>query len=177
MKRKITLFTATAALSGAALVAAVFGDTSTASRLPTPRAAVVALRETALGNVLVDARGRTLYLFEKDKSGRSACTGACAAYWPPLLSPARARPGKGVRAALLGMTKRTDGRRQVTYAGHPLYTFTGDKKAGQTTGEGLVNFGAAWDVLAASGRAVEPTASDPGNDGGYGGYGGYGSGS
>ena len=71
------------------------------------------------------------------------------------------------------MTKRTDGKRQVTYAGHPLYRFIADQKAGQTNGEGLTNFGGAWDVVAASGRAVEPSASDSGGSGGYGGgYGG-----
>jgi predicted lipoprotein with Yx(FWY)xxD motif len=170
MKRKITLFIAAAALSGAALVAAAFGDTSSASPLRAPKGALVALRTTALGNVLVDARGRTLYLFEKDKQGRSACYGACATYWPPLFSNAKPRPGKGVRRSLLGVTKRSDGKRQVTYAGHPLYTFIADKKAGQTNGEGLTNFGAAWDVVAASGRPVEPAASDSGGTGG--GYGG-----
>jgi predicted lipoprotein with Yx(FWY)xxD motif len=175
MKRKITLFIAAAALSGATLVAAVFGDASSASPLRVSKGAIVALRSTTLGNVLVDARGRTLYLFEKDKQGRSACYGTCATYWPPLLSTAKPRPGKGVHASLLGVTKRTDGKRQVTYAGHPLYTFVADKKAGQTNGEGLTNFGATWDVVAATGRAVEPTTSDSGgSSGGYGGYGGYG---
>ena len=72
------------------------------------------------------------------------------------------------------MTRRADGKRQVTYAGHPLYTFAGDTKAGQTTGEGLTNFGASWDVVSASGRAVEPTTSDSGGTGnGYGGGYGY----
>ena len=125
-----------------------------------PKGALVALGKTALGKVLVDARGRTLYLFEKDKHGRSACYGACAAYWPPLLSPAKPRAGMGVRASLLGVATRTGGKRQVTYAGHRLYTFVGDTKAGQTTGEGSTAFGAAWDALAASGRSVEPAASD-----------------
>src|SRR4029077_2312170 len=147
MKRKITLFIAAAALSGAALVAAAFGDTSSAAPPQASKGTLVALGKTALGTVLVDARGRTLYLFEKDKRGKSACYGACATYWPPLLSPAKARPGSGVRAALLGVTRRADGKRQVTYAGHPLYTFAVDTKAGQTSGEGLKNFGASWDVV------------------------------
>ena len=127
-----------------------------------------------LGNVLVDGKGVSVYLFEKDKHGKSACYGACAAYWPPVLSTAKPRPGKGVRASLLGFTKRTDGKRQVTYAGHPLYTFVGDKRATQTTGEGLTDFGAAWDVVSATGRAVEPTTAGSGGTGnGYGGsYGG-----
>jgi predicted lipoprotein with Yx(FWY)xxD motif len=172
MKRKVTLFVAAAALSVAALIAAAFGDTSSAAPLHASKGALVALRSTALGNVLVDARGRTLYLFKKDRHGRSACYGACATYWPPLLSPAKPRAGTGVRASLLGVTKRTDGKRQVTYAGHPLYTFIADTKPGQTNGEGLTNFGATWDVVSASGRAVQPTASDSGGTGGYGG--GYG---
>jgi predicted lipoprotein with Yx(FWY)xxD motif len=174
MKRKITLFIAAAALSAAALVAAVLGDTSSASSQQPSKGAPVALGKTALGKVLVDARGRTLYLFENDKHGKSACYGACAVYWPPLLSTAKPRPGTGVRASLLGLTKRSDGKRQVTYAGHPLYTFVGDKRATQTTGEGLTDFGAAWDVVSATGRAVEPTTSDSSGTGnGYGGsYGG-----
>jgi hypothetical protein len=74
---------------------------------------------------------------------------------------------------LLGVTRRTDGKRQVTYAGHALYTFVGDTKAGQTTGEGSTAFGAAWDALAASGHAVEPAASDSSGSGQSGGGYGY----
>ena len=168
MKGKLTLFLAAAALSGASLATAAFGDTGSASSQRTSKGPVVALRKTGLGRVLVDARGRTLYLFEKDKRGMSACYGACATYWPPLVSHAKPRPGSGVRASLLGVTKRRDGTRQVTYAGHPLYTFIADKKAGQTTGEGLKNFGAPWDVVAANGRGVEPTSGSSGSGGGYG---------
>ena len=172
MNRKIVLLIAAATLTLATLSA--FADTSTASPRQASKGALVALGKTALGSVLVDARGRTLYLFDKDKHGRSACYGACATYWPPLLSSAKPRQEKGVRASLLGLTTRTDGKRQVTYAGHPLYRFIGDKEAGQATGEGLTDFGAAWDAIAASGRAVEPTTTDSGGAGsGYGyGYGG-----
>jgi predicted lipoprotein with Yx(FWY)xxD motif len=173
MRRKITLFVAAASLSAAVLVSAAFGDTSSAAPARAPKGALVGLGKTALGKVLVDARGRTLYMFEKDKGGKSACFGACATYWPPLLSPAKARSGSGVRASLLSVTRRTDGKRQVTYAGHPLYTFVGDTKAGQTTGEGSKAFGAAWDALAASGRAVEPAASDSSGSGQSGGGYGY----
>jgi predicted lipoprotein with Yx(FWY)xxD motif len=176
MKRKIALLIAAAVVSAAVLVTAAFGDTSSASSPRGSKGALVSIRKTALGNVLVDARGRTLYLFEKDKRGKSACYGACAAYWPPLASPARPRPGRGVRASLLGLTTRTDGRRQVTYAGRPLYTFVGDRRAGQTTGEGLTDFGGAWDAVAASGRSVERTAAASTGSGSASGYGGYGSG-
>jgi predicted lipoprotein with Yx(FWY)xxD motif len=130
----------------------------------------VQLRKTALGPVLVDARGRTLYLFEKDRTGTSECDSSCAKFWPPLVTRTTPHAGKGVHQSTLGVTRRHDGRRQVTYAGHPLYTFFGDKSAGKTNGEGLTDFGAEWYVLSASGRKVEPGA--PTN-----GAGGYGSGS
>jgi predicted lipoprotein with Yx(FWY)xxD motif len=171
MNRTVLLMVAAAlALAGPS----AFADTTAASPRQASKGARVALGKTALGTVLVDARGHTLYLFDKDKHGRSACYGACATYWPPLLSSVKPRQEKGVRASLLGLATRTDGKRQVTYAGHPLYRFIGDKEAGQTTGEGLTDFGAAWDAIAASGRAVESSASDPGGAGsGYGGgYGG-----
>jgi len=112
---------------------------------------LVALRKTALGTILVDARGRTLYLFEKDRKGVSTCKSACAKYWPPLVSAGATRAGSGVHASLLGLTRT----RQVTYAGHPLYLFAGDTRAGQTTGEGLDDFGAEWYAVGAGGHTVE----------------------
>ena len=176
MTHKITLFIAIAALSAATLVAAAVGSAGSASLSRAPKGAMVGLRATALGRILVDARGRTLYLFEKDRNGRSACNGACAVSWPPLLSAGKARPGSGLRSSMLGLTRRADGRRQVTYAGHPLYTFALDMRAGQTAGEGVKAFGGSWDALAANGRAVEPpSGSSSGNSGGTGGgSGGYG---
>ena len=154
MKRKITLFIATAALLGAVLVSAALGDNSAASSQRPSNGARVALGKTTLGKVLVDARGRTLYLFEKDSHGKSACYGACATYWPPLVSSAKPRPARGVRASLLGVSKRRDGKRQVTYAGHPLYWFSGDTAAGDTNGEGLTDFGGAWYAVSSAGKAV-----------------------
>jgi predicted lipoprotein with Yx(FWY)xxD motif len=145
-----------ALLGAAALVAAAaYGGTS--------KSTVVALRKTTLGSILVDARGRTLYLFEKDSSGMSACNTACVAYWPALTSGTTPRAGKGVRQSMLKLVRQRNGLRQVTYAGHPLYTFVGDKHAGQTTGEGLTNFGAGWYAVAASGQKVEESQpSGPG---------------
>jgi predicted lipoprotein with Yx(FWY)xxD motif len=172
MNRSITRFIVAAALAVTVLVAAAFGDPSSASLKRPSKGAIVALGKTALGNVLIDARGRTLYRFEADKRGNSTCYVGCATYWLPLTSSAKPRAARGVHASLLGLRKRTDGKRQVTYAGHPLYTFIGDTRAGQTTREGLPDFGAAWYVVAASGRAIERTAFDAGGpDGGYGGYG------
>jgi predicted lipoprotein with Yx(FWY)xxD motif len=141
-----------------------------------PKSAVVTLRKTSLGTILVDPRGRTLYLFEKDGKGISACNSACLSYWPAFTSTAVPRAGTGVKQSLLGLAKPNHGLRQVTYAGHPLYTFVGDKSPGQTSGEGLNNFGAGWYVLAASGQKVEPsksTGNGSSSNGGYG-SGGYG---
>jgi predicted lipoprotein with Yx(FWY)xxD motif len=149
-------------------VAAAHRDTHVTSS----RSALVALRKTALGTILVDARGRTLYLFEKDRNGVSACDAACAKYWPPLTGKVTPRAGKGVQQSMLRLTRQRNGLRQVTYAGHPLYTFVGDKRSGQTTGEGLNNFGAGWYALAASGRKVERSQTSGGGGGGYGGTGG-----
>jgi predicted lipoprotein with Yx(FWY)xxD motif len=145
-------------LAAAALIAAILGDASSAASQKGPKGALISIHKTSLGRVIADARGHTLYLFEKDKNRMSSCNGACLVYWPGVLTSAKPRAGAGVRASLLGVTKRADGRLQVTYAGHPLYRFVGDTKPGQTTGEGLTDFGAAWDAIAANGRPVEPTA-------------------
>jgi predicted lipoprotein with Yx(FWY)xxD motif len=120
-----------------------------------PKSAVVTLKKTSLGTILVDPRGRTLYLFEKDGNGVSACSSACLSYWPAFTSRTVPRAGTGVQQSLLRLAEPKRGLRQVTYAGHPLYTFVGDKRSGQTTGEGLHNFGGGWDVLGASGRKIE----------------------
>ncbi len=120
---------------------------------------------SSLGRIIVDARGRTLYLFEKDSRRRSACSGACATYWPPLLTKTKPIAGRGTKQSLLGVIRRSDGTRQVTYAGHPLYRFVQDTKPGQTNGEGSQAFGAGWDALSPAGKKIEKDASDPGYTG------------
>ena len=116
---------------------------------------VVSTATTSLGRVLVDTHGHTLYLFGKDRNGKSACSGACAAAWPPLIATAKPRAGTGAAASRLGTTRRADGRLQVTYNHHPVYTFVKDTKKGQTNGEGLTAFGGTWDALSAAGAKVE----------------------
>jgi predicted lipoprotein with Yx(FWY)xxD motif len=115
--------------------------------------AVVKLRSTTLGKVLVDAQGRTLYLYTPDGKSKSSCYGGCAKAWPPLLTSGKPKAAAGVKAGLLGVTKRTDGSRQVTYKGHPLYLYAADSKAGQVSGEDV---GGVWYVLNAKGAKVEP---------------------
>jgi predicted lipoprotein with Yx(FWY)xxD motif len=114
----------------------------------------VTTTRTSLGQVVADGRGRTLYLFEKDSPTRSRCSGTCAVYWPPLLKGAGPFAVKGVQRSLLGTITRADGTRQVTYAGHPLYRFSGDTARGQTNGEGLQDFGAGWYALSPTGKKI-----------------------
>jgi predicted lipoprotein with Yx(FWY)xxD motif len=159
MKRRMALGLLPAAL---ALAAAGCGSSShsdtkgaTGARAAATSApASVATGRTNLGTVLVDGKGRTLYLFEKDKGSASSCYGACASVWPPLTS-AKAVVAGGLPAGKLGATKRTDGTTEVTYAGHPLYTYAGDAKSGQARGQGLDQFGAEWYVLAPSGHKID----------------------
>jgi predicted lipoprotein with Yx(FWY)xxD motif len=117
---------------------------------------VVKLRKTAFGRVLVDSRGRTLYLYTPDRRNTSVCYGQCATFWPPLLTRAKPRALVGVKAGLLGTTKRKDGKLQVTYAGHPLYFFANDSKAGQTNGQGVQGI---WWVVSAAGKKVTKKAA------------------
>lgn len=135
-----------------ALVAAGCGGTSAPDTAST---AAVHTARTALGTVLVDSRGRTLYLFERDRGPSSSCYGACAGLWPPLTTAGPPTPGAGVRAPELRFSRRTDGRRIVTYFGHPLYTYAGDQKPGDAKGQGVDQFGAEWYALAPSGKTIE----------------------
>jgi predicted lipoprotein with Yx(FWY)xxD motif len=118
-----------------------------------------------LGSILVDSMGRTVYLFEKDPGPKSTCSGACAQEWPPVTTTGKPTAGKGVSAAMVGMTKRSDGKTQVTYNGHPLYLFVGDTKPGDAAGQNVDAFGATWHVVSPAGHKVEGKATTSG--GGY----------
>src|SRR3954447_6921116 len=113
----------------------------------------VSTASTSLGTVLVDSQGRTLYLFKADSGTKSACSGACASAWPPLRASPKPTAGGGATASKLGTTQRSDGQPQITYNGHPLYTYTGDSELGDVNGQGLTAFGAAWFALSPSGSA------------------------
>jgi predicted lipoprotein with Yx(FWY)xxD motif len=105
-----------------------------------------------LGQVLVDSEGHTLYAFSGDGEGTPTCEGACAKAWPPLLvEQGEPEPSNGAGASRLGTVKRADGTRQVTYAGHPLYSFSGDRSPGQANGNGSTAFGGTWEALKGSG--------------------------
>ncbi len=138
------------AAAGVAAAAAVTHQSSAASSATAGR---VTLHKTKIGNVLATSSGRTLYLFMKDKNGKSACYGKCATYWPPLMKKGALRAGAGVKASLLGTTKRKNGKAQVTYKGHPLYLFKLDHAAGQIAGQRQNFFGGKWYAVSASGAA------------------------
>jgi predicted lipoprotein with Yx(FWY)xxD motif len=157
MKRSLILVGTIAA--AASLAAAL---TAGASASSPPARATVSTGGSSLGRILVDAKGGTLYLFEKDRRGRSACAGTCATYWPPLLTRGRPIANRGARASLLGTIRRPDGKTQVTYAGHPLYRYLPDTRPGQTKGQDSHAFGAGWYVLSSAGKKIE--ADERGDD-------------
>jgi predicted lipoprotein with Yx(FWY)xxD motif len=164
---------ATIALAGLALAACgSSGGSSTASaQLPktsTGAPATVGVASTSLGNVLVDAQGRTLYLFQKDSGTASTCSGACATSWPPLIAAGAPTSGSGANASLVATIARQDRKSQLTYGGHPVYLFSGDSKPGDTNGQGVVAFGAGWFAVSPSGSQVSSSPSSTGSGSGSG---------
>lgn len=102
--------------------------------------------------ILVDSKGFTLYDFHKDKGSKSACYGACAGVWPPLTTSGAPQATSGAEASKLGTTERSDGTMQVTYAGHPLYTYVVDKKPGEAKGNDFSSYGGQWYALKPNGE-------------------------
>ena len=117
-------------------------------------APTLTVKSSSFGRVLFDGRGYVLYAFTRDVNGRSACYGACAKAWPVYCVKGTPRAGNGIKRSLLGTTKRRDGRRQVTYAGRPLYYYVGDTKAGQIRCQNAVEFGGTWLIVRPSGKLV-----------------------
>ena len=149
--KKLLVAIGLATVSAALLVGVASAGSSTSAAAK----AKVSLASTGLGRILVDGNGRTLYLFANDRHGKSTCAGACAGFWPPLIASGKPLAASGVRPALLGTTRRADGRLQVTYNHHPLYTFVKDAHRGDTNGEELNVYGAEWYALSAAGSKVE----------------------
>src|SRR5438067_13615217 len=144
-----------------ALLAVACGGSSpssgAATHSPSPSATgskVAATNNAKLGQILVDDKGMTLYLFVADTGTASTCYTSCANIWPPVLTNGAPQAGTGADKSKLGTTTRTDGKVEVTYAGHPLYYFIKDKKAGDTTGQGINGFGGLWWVMSPSGTAI-----------------------
>ncbi len=150
MKRlQLAIVAVVAALAATAVLGAGLAAGSSAVKGTT-----VKTEKSRFGKIIVDGRGRTLYLFEKDRRRHSACAGACATYWPPLLTSARPVAGTGVKQRLLGTIRRSNGKKQVTYNGHPLYRYAEDTKPGQIKGQDSQAFGGGWYVVSPSGKKI-----------------------
>jgi predicted lipoprotein with Yx(FWY)xxD motif len=156
MKRLIPLIVV------AAVVALVVAVSSGGGKNPSAKAqgggaahSAIDARTTPLGKMLVDAKGRTLYLFEADKTNVSNCTGPCLSIWPPVSAGAKPQAKGGALQGKIGTVSSTGAKRQVTYNGHPLYYYVADQRPGETKGQGLNQFGAEWYVLAPSGNKID----------------------
>jgi predicted lipoprotein with Yx(FWY)xxD motif len=153
MVRTRTVVLVSLTTAGLAVSGACSSSGGSGSPAPVPRATgeVVSAQSTSLGTILVDGKGRTVYEFANDKHGESTCEQTCAADWPPVPAPAELSSAlPGVTGALDTAT-RADGSQQLTVAGHPLYTFSGDSAAGQTNGQGITLNGGLWTVVLPSG--------------------------
>jgi predicted lipoprotein with Yx(FWY)xxD motif len=145
-------FAIVAVITGLAATAVL--GTGLAASSSAVKGTTVKTAKSRFGKIIVDGRGRTLYLFEKDRRGHSACSGTCATYWPPLLTTGKPVAGTGAKKSLLGTIRRSNGKKQVTYGGHPLYRYIQDKKPGQITGQDSHFFGAAWYVVSPAGKKI-----------------------
>ena len=151
-----------ATLASAAVIALIVagcgsGGSSSSSAMPsaTPSSgAGVMAASTSLGKIVTDSKGRTLYLFTHDTGMKSTCTGACASEWLPFTAGSKPAVSGGIAGDAVSLVKRSDGSKQVTLNGHPLYYFVGDQAAGQTNGQGVNDFGAKWFTVAPSGTMV-----------------------
>ncbi len=135
------------------VAAALAGITAGSDQAALPRPSVV-VKTSSYGRILFDGRGFVLYGFTRDRPGRSRCTAACAKAWPPYVVKSRPRAGRGVAGAHLGTIRRRDGRLQVTYFGHPLYYYVGDRRPGQILCQNVTEYGGIWRVVRPSGRLV-----------------------
>jgi predicted lipoprotein with Yx(FWY)xxD motif len=132
-----------------------------ASRADPPAASTAAAKGPKLrtvqsdyGTILSDGRGRALYLFTADRGKASTCSGDCATAWPPYIVKSKPIAGRGAKGRLIGTTRRDDGRLQATYAGHPVYFYEGDRRAGEVLCQAVNEFGGYWYVLRSNGKAV-----------------------
>jgi predicted lipoprotein with Yx(FWY)xxD motif len=163
MKRnRLLTFTLAVVVVGVVVVTVAVSGGGAAKLKATPvnASSALSVKHTALGNTLVDGNGRALYLFRADKPNHSTLSRAGFAVWPAFGSSGTPHATAGVSAAHIA-TIRSDGRRQVTYYGHPLYYYVGDKGAGEVKGQGLSEFGALWYVLSPNGHAVTSAPTTP----------------
>jgi predicted lipoprotein with Yx(FWY)xxD motif len=155
MKRLGVLFAVLLVCAVGAVAVAVAG--ASGRRADAARAAKVQLRHTELGKILVSASGFTLYRFTRDPRNKNTCMGVenCAEIWPPLLTSGRPIAGSGVKSSLLSSIRLPNGRRQVTYAGHPLYLYSPATERGETGYVGFSSYGGTWYAVNAAGKYVK----------------------
>jgi predicted lipoprotein with Yx(FWY)xxD motif len=130
---------------------------STAAGTPASGSATATVIEShagSAGSFLTNSSGRAVYLWAADSMNKSTCSGACAGAWPPVTSMGKVTAANGAKAADLGTITRSDGTKQVTYLGHPLYYFAGDSGPGQTNGQGSDSFGAKWWLVTPAGMKI-----------------------
>jgi predicted lipoprotein with Yx(FWY)xxD motif len=145
-------------LGSVVLVAAGCGgshkQTSTRTSRQAAKTTTVKVMKTRYGKILVDGRGRALYLFTRESTPTVRCYGACATAWPVFHATGDLRAGTGADSHLIGTTSRRDGTKQVTYAGHPLYHYVTDRKPGQVTCQNVDEYGGTWLVVSPGGTAI-----------------------
>jgi predicted lipoprotein with Yx(FWY)xxD motif len=155
------------AVAGLALSAACGGSdgSDNSGQVPAATGDAVSAQPTSLGTILVDGKGRTVYVFANDKTTASTCADVCAADWPPVPAPAQLPVSLPGVSGALGTTTRSDGSHQLTVAGHPVYTFSGDSAPGQTKGQGINLNGGLWTVVSPAGApdASPAGAASPGS--------------
>lgn len=153
------------------------GSTSSSAAAAPASSVVVKIKKTGAGTVLTNASGFTLYTFQADQGSTSTCYGKCAQFWPPVFGSVHLAAGQSITGKF-GTTTRKDGKTQVTFDGHPLYTYAGDTKPGDTNGNNINQDGGIWNVIttaaggagagASSTPSPAPSASSGGGGGGYG---------
>jgi predicted lipoprotein with Yx(FWY)xxD motif len=141
-------------LAAAAAALALLGAGAGAVSAGAAATPTVAVHSSKFGSILVNGKGDTLYLWAADKRGKSTCSGPCADVWPLLIISGKPVAGPGVKASKLSEYSVGKGKFEVTYYGHPLYTYISDVKPGDITGQGSTSFGAAWWVVSPSGQAI-----------------------
>lgn len=138
-----------------AAIALAACSNSVSTRSSTPYS-TISLRHTSIGTILVNGAGHTLYAFSIDTAHKSNCpAGACTALWPPLEVSGKPLLGHGVHSSLVGKIRRPSGHYQLTYGGHPLYTYTVDSSPGETHGEALEQFGGIWYAISPNGHEIK----------------------
>lgn len=160
-RTRFPLVAAVAVIAAAAIAVLVATSGASTPKPAVAAASAISVKQTSLGPTLVDANGRTLYLFQADKPNLSTLSAAGQAIWPPFTATTKPRALGGAHAGQIGTVTQPAGATQITYNGHPLYYYVGDHNPGQTTGQGLNQFGALWYALGPAGNANTTTPATP----------------